>query len=67
MNVDQCENCGKLGTGMLSELGLCPECSADDSVVARIEQDRRAWAEDEKDMQRIANEWARYDRDPPGS
>lgn len=30
-------------------------------------KDVRAWAADEKDMQRIANDWASYDRDPPGS
>lgn len=40
MDWDQCDNCGKLGTaGELNELGLCPECAADDNVVARKEQE----------------------------
>lgn len=31
------------------------------------ERDRQAWEEDEKDMQRIKDEWDAFDRDPPGS
>jgi HIT zinc finger len=36
---DQCDHCGKLGSALdLNELGLCPECAADDTLVAAKEQ-----------------------------
>lgn len=40
MDWDQCDNCGKLGSALgFNELGLCPECAADDSVMAAKEEE----------------------------
>jgi hypothetical protein len=73
MSMERCVICG--------QVHLCPYflvAAGSDNVYdhagdvcegcyQKIQQDRRAWDEDEKDMQRIADEWAAYDRDPPGS
>lgn len=69
MDFPVCERCGGTGTVYLPKgpdsSGACPACGGDGVIMT--EQDRQALAEDERDMQQIANEWDAYDHDPPGS
>lgn len=67
MEYPMCSCCN--GDGAIAvengQLQTCRECNG--TGVMMSDQDRRAWAEDEKDMARIKREWDAFDRDPPGS